>query len=149
MSGVATDATLDKIRERLLPATLPFRLIMLSVDERLVTTSDQAIDLAVAMDNTMLHQIRLHHMPNRCIRCNSTDWLPRRFRSSARCRACGAGRLAIDPPGEFAWLEHRWLPVDSGADPWVIQAILGHGSIATSQRYVRKGEPGWGGRLRR
>lgn len=27
---------------------------------------------------------------------------------------------------------------DSGADPWVIQAILGHGSIATSQRYVRK-----------
>ena len=23
---------------------------------------------------------------------------PRRFRSSARCRACGAGRLAIEPP---------------------------------------------------
>ncbi|MGH3936440.1 MAG: tyrosine-type recombinase/integrase [Pseudonocardiaceae bacterium] len=31
---------------------------------------------------------------------------------------------------------------DSGADPWVIQAILGHGSIATSQRYVRKANLG-------
>lgn len=27
---------------------------------------------------------------------------------------------------------------ESDASPWVIQAILGHGSIATSQRYVRK-----------
>ncbi|MGH4011256.1 MAG: tyrosine-type recombinase/integrase [Pseudonocardiaceae bacterium] len=27
---------------------------------------------------------------------------------------------------------------DSGADPWVIQAVLGHESIATSQRYTRK-----------
>lgn len=27
---------------------------------------------------------------------------------------------------------------DSGANPWVIQAIMGHGSIATTERYVRK-----------
>ncbi|MGH4012197.1 MAG: tyrosine-type recombinase/integrase [Pseudonocardiaceae bacterium] len=31
---------------------------------------------------------------------------------------------------------------DAGVDPWVIQAILGHGSIATSQRYVRKANMG-------
>ena len=70
MGGVASDASLDKIRERPLPATSPFRLTMISVDERAVTTSDQAISLAVAVDDTMLHQILLHHMPNRCIRCN-------------------------------------------------------------------------------
>jgi hypothetical protein len=70
MGGIASDASSDKIRERPLPATSPFRLTMISVDERAVRTSDQAIGLAVAVDDTMLHQILFHHMPNRCIGCN-------------------------------------------------------------------------------
>lgn len=31
---------------------------------------------------------------------------------------------------------------DAGVDPWVIQAILGHGNIATTMRYVRKANMG-------
>ena len=64
-----------------------------------------------ASDATMLHQISLHRLPDCCTGCNATNRLPRRFRSSARCRACGAGRLAIDPLGPFGRLEHCWLPV--------------------------------------
>ena len=64
-----------------------------------------------APDDTMLHQISLHRLPDRCTRCNGTNWLPRRFRSSARCRACGAGRLAIDPLRPFARPEHCSVPV--------------------------------------
>ena len=73
-----------------------------------------------ASDATMLHQISLHQLPDCCTRCNATNRLPRRFRSSARCRACGAGRLAIDPLGPFGRLEHCSLPVPmpAAASTW-------------------------------
>jgi hypothetical protein len=46
-------------------------LIRVSVGEDIVTPPDQAIDFVVVMSDTMLHQIRLHRIPDCCIRCNS------------------------------------------------------------------------------
>jgi integrase len=78
-------------------------------------------------------------MPNSCIRCNRSNRLPRRFRSSARCRACGAGRLALELPGGIRTVGTP--PVTSfaaGVDVRTVAGRLGHsgGGTTTLRTYA-------------
>ena len=85
----------------------------------------------------MLHQISLHRLPDCCTGCNATSRLPRRFRSSARCRACGAGRLAIDPLGPFGAVGTLLVTsLDAGVDTSVIALWLGHAGVRSTDAYV-------------
>ena len=93
-----------------------------------------------ASDATMLHQISLHRLPDCCTGCNATNRLPRRFRSSARCRACGAGRLAIDPLGPFGAVGTLLVTsFEDGYDHLFVQQQLGHFWGSTTATYTSVG----------
>jgi hypothetical protein len=102
------------------------------------THPDQAIDRAVALNATMLQSIRWHLVPDSYIRCNCKIGLPRRFRSSARDRASGAGRLALDPSGCI----RRIGPLlstsfDAEVDLRDVQIAARHADPRTTMRYDR------------
>ncbi len=83
----------------------------------------------------MLQSIRCHPEPDSCIKCNRSNRLPRRFRSSARCRACGAGRLALEPPGDIRRVGTLLsTSFAAGVDVRTVAGRLGHGGGATTLR---------------